>query len=260
MGSILALAKSQYEIARDILEQIRKSHELAKEFEEMDPDLKKDIEHDQGLVNKCEKKLNTITKDVDINEEIINKLEKNPNAFAGVEIPKDFDQNLSDPLLDQLSVKIPKHYMVSYDSLMSMSEEELMLTRMKFQIWNSDCIKHAVVFPDIVDQDKINNVVDRLRKENIPKIKTIVHKDHKLLIKIHEDWEEKCDKNLVNITNFIEDFYYNRLAFMRKSSDFKAKYVANVFQKDLQDLHSYLTLLGYNPVIENYRIVLYCNW
>lgn len=43
----------------------------------------------------------------------------------------------------------------------------------------------------------------------------------------------KYDKNLANITNFIEDLYYNRLSFMRKSKDFKAKFVANIFQRDL---------------------------
>lgn len=229
MGAALALAKSQYNVAYDILKELREQRKLAKEFE--------DMYEDDGSDDKN-----------------INEFEKDLLNLSLGKIPEDIKQD------GDVTIKIPKNYIVNYQSLITMSEEDLMLMRLKFQLWNTCAKKMAVLFPDTVNLGKVNSVIERLRKENLPMIKEIIQKERKLLIIFYEDWEEEPDVNLDIIAEFVDQVYYNRLSFLRKSEEFKKKLVGNVFQNELPELHEYLTKMGYNPTIEDYRIVLHCDW
>lgn len=242
MGSYISYGKSQIEILENYNKKAQESLDLAKEFEELDPEIEQDIETGNKVIKESENNINEFITDI-TSGKILNK--KEPTQ---------------EPISSESDCKIPKLHMLTFSELSKLSEEELMFDCLKFQIWNSGSEKLGIFYEDSVDIAKIENTVRKIKEANFCCIKEIRYKSRKLLIIFDKDWLDEQSDELFWINDFIYEVYLNRLYFLRGHKDFKKTLSADLMTDEMQLMFSYMKERGYEPLLENYRLILNCNW
>ena len=220
---------------------MKNSMELAKEFEDVDPDINEDMEETGKAINELDKDIDKFVSDIKAGDFVSKKNEKYESETKA-------------------EMKIPKLHMLTLDQLLNLSEEELMFEYLKFQIWNASSKKIGIVYGDNVDIEKIENVVRKIQEAKYSPVKAVKYKSRKLVIEFTKDWIEEQSSELLFINDFIGEIYLNRIFFIRKSSEFQKKLVADLLRDEMSIMFSYMRERGYDPQVEKYKLILNCNW